>query len=179
MPADPDLHFWLHVEVLLVEVLQTTIFHLLQDEFQFYMEDAGSKLLVVGRPGCAAAEAAAAALGPLPVLGLSVEHGDGSAPVLALELKAVGASFKLAEMQAGVALANPPQGSDVALFLHTRSVCDGCSAVERRCCLTACIHVTTSAAATARNPHAHAHTRTLHPPFALAAAPQGGPRVCR
>jgi hypothetical protein len=48
-----------------------------QGEFRYYMDDAGSKLLVVGRGGNAAAEAA----GGVPALGIAIHTDDSGAPM--------------------------------------------------------------------------------------------------
>lgn len=93
-----------------------------QDEFKFYMEDAQSKLLVVGRAGNEAAEAAAKlAEGGIPCLGLAVAPGggDGAGPALSVEPRSEGYRVAAAGENAGEGLADPPQPDDIALFLHT------------------------------------------------------------
>ena len=79
------------------------------------MEDAGSKLLVVGPGGNPAAEAAAA----VPVVAVTVRPGGaaGAAPALEVALKA--GSFEVARVGADAQLADPPRPEDVCLFLHT------------------------------------------------------------
>ena len=102
----------------------------LQDEFKFYLEDAGSKLLVLGKGGNAAAEAAAeeTSTGPLPVITLAAGQQEQQ-PALEVTNKGCGAEeFELRVADAagaGVELATPA-GDDVALFLHTRYGCWVC-----------------------------------------------------
>ncbi|PRW45703.1 2-hydroxyacyl- lyase isoform A [Chlorella sorokiniana] len=87
-----------------------------QEEFEFYMDDAKSKLLVVGRDGNAAAEAA----GKAPCLTLSVHvSAAGGEPRLEIGSKTQGWEAKLAGAETGGALQDPPQAGDEALFLHT------------------------------------------------------------
>lgn len=83
-----------------------------QEEFKYYQEDAGSTLVVVGASGNKGAEAA----GVAPAIGVTLDFASG-APVLHLASR-VG-EFALKTAPAGEALADPPRGDDVALFLHT------------------------------------------------------------
>ncbi|KFM25904.1 Putative peroxisomal-coenzyme A synthetase [Auxenochlorella protothecoides] len=83
-----------------------------EEEFKYYQEDAGSTLVVVGASGNRGAEAA----GVAPAIGVTLDFASG-APVLQLASR-VG-EFALKTAPAGEALADPPRGDDVALFLHT------------------------------------------------------------
>ena len=89
----------------------------LQEEFKFYMEDARSKLLVVGREGNAAAQAAGGP--PCMRLAVSPPAGDGADPGLEVSSETPGWQATLADTSAGDALPDPPLPADVALFLHT------------------------------------------------------------
>jgi len=90
----------------------------MQDEFKFYMEDADSKLLVVGSSGNAAAEGP----GIVPCIRVSVEvnnnESDGKqSATLSVESKG---DLVIPEPQSvAKALEDEPQPDDVALFLHT------------------------------------------------------------
>ncbi|PSC68564.1 2-hydroxyacyl-lyase [Micractinium conductrix] len=88
-----------------------------QEEFKFYMEDARSKLLVVGREGNAAAQAAGGP--PCMRLAVSPPAGDGADPGLEVSSETPGWQATLADTSAGDALPDPPLPADVALFLHT------------------------------------------------------------
>ncbi|KAL4431652.1 hypothetical protein ABPG77_001494 [Micractinium sp. CCAP 211/92] len=93
-----------------------------QDEFKFYMEDAQSKLLVVGRAGNEAAEGAAKlAEGGIPCLGLAVAPGGagGAVPTLSVEPRSEGYSVTAAGEDKWEGLEDLPRPDDVALFLHT------------------------------------------------------------
>lgn len=72
----------------------------LQEEFQFYMEDAGSRLLVVGPGGNPAAQAAG---GP-PCLALAVAPADGAggAPRISVESRTEGWEARLGEAAAAL-----------------------------------------------------------------------------
>lgn len=80
------------------------------------MDDAHSKLLVVGTDGNAAAQAAQAA----PCLMLSVKAPQGEAPPT-LEVVSRTAGFEVVTTPpaAGEQLEEAPQPEDVGLFLHT------------------------------------------------------------
>lgn len=81
----------------------------MQDEFKFYMEDAESKLLVVGPAGNAAAEAA----GGVPCISLKISFDDASGgPALQVAQKTAfsavtGFNLHLAEPEPQVE--DPPQ----------------------------------------------------------------------
>lgn len=87
-----------------------------QEEFQYYMEDARSKLLVVGPGGNSAAEAAG---GPTCIALTVTPPGAGSsaAPMLSIQSKTAG--FEAVAAPATEQVQDPPLPDDVALFLHT------------------------------------------------------------
>ncbi|BDA45528.1 probable 2-hydroxyacyl-CoA lyase at C-terminar half [Coccomyxa sp. Obi] len=86
-----------------------------EDEFQFYMRDAASKLLLVPVSGNKAAERAASSLN-IPTATVSVSWTDGGLSTL-LSGKSGDVSFEA--QGAKTDLEDPPHGDDVALFLHT------------------------------------------------------------
>lgn len=81
------------------------------EEFKYYMEDAGSKLLVTGAEGNASAQGA----GVVPSVSVTVsfheEEDDGS-----LCVKKDGVDLSAGE---DIFAKDQPRGDDVALFLHT------------------------------------------------------------
>lgn len=89
-----------------------------EDEFKYYIEDAKSTLLVVGKKGNPNAEAN----GLVPTIGVEVVVPSGGVPELSLRL--VNGSFALPSSEDALAsvptaLEDPPRPSDEALFLHT------------------------------------------------------------
>ncbi|KAK9828489.1 hypothetical protein WJX72_000277 [[Myrmecia] bisecta] len=84
------------------------------DEFEFFMKDASSKLLLVPKHGNAAAEKAAQGL-QVPVAGMALSRTRGA---FHISLAAKGPGFTV-RSSADNKLHDPPHSADVALFLHT------------------------------------------------------------
>lgn len=91
---------------------------MLQDEFKFYMEDAESKLLVVGSSGNAAAEGP----GIVPCIRVSVEMSNSESDAkqkATLSVESKGDLVIPEPQSVAKTLEDEPRPDDVALFLHT------------------------------------------------------------
>lgn len=91
-----------------------------KSEFSYYMEDANSKLLVVGPNGNEAAESAALESN-IPAISLALsnhDNDDNRAVVVNVQVKE--GKFRVTDVNdKGEELAALPHPNDVALFLHT------------------------------------------------------------